>query len=314
MADLNLYSSRNREMPEAFQTEDFPRELRIQISEILFDGFPPMQIPDPNGYSQKEINVQDDLLRKMVKDLRREYGILRLVPRGMIATDVMGEMIDFLLSEARVERILDMIEHSFSMFNILYERCYSYRSSVNVPGLAAELNKRFKQHGIGFQFTGCIVVKMSDPFIHDNMLIPVLRTLSPPKFDGPRQELLEALKNYRNGLLAQSLVECGKALESTMKVICNGRGWEYKKNKATAKALIQVLFEKELLPSQLQNHFSAIRQQLESCIPPLRNQRGVSHGQGDVVVEIPDHIAKYALHMTIVTIQMLIEADEAKAS
>src|SRR5258708_3320924 len=54
-----------------------------------------------------------------------------------------------------------------------------------------------------------------------------------------------------------------------MKAICAKRNWQYDAN-ATAKALLQVLFDNGLIPAFWSQHFSALRATLEAGVPPAR--------------------------------------------
>jgi hypothetical protein len=76
---------------------------------------------------------------------------------------------------------------------------------------------------------------------------------------------------------------------------------------ATAKALLEILFNQELIPAALQSHFTALRTTLEAGLPTVRN-RTSGHGQGTEPVAIPDYLAAYALHLAAANIVMLIQA------
>lgn len=58
-----------------------------------------------------------------------------------------------------------------------------------------------------------------------------------------------------------------------------------------------------------QSHFSALRSTLESGVPTMRSQFG-AHGQGSQIVEAPQHIAGYLLHLTATTILFLVESEK----
>ena len=94
-----------------------------------------------------------------------------------------------------------------------------------------------------------------------------------------------------------------------MKAICSKRGWKHDPN-ATAKALLQVLFDNGLVPSFWNQHFSALRSTLEAGVPTARNKLG-GHGQGSQVVEVPEYIVAYAIHLTASVIVFLSDAEAA---
>ena len=77
-----------------------------------------------------------------------------------------------------------------------------------------------------------------------------------------------------------------------------------------SKQLIEIAFEKELIPKFWTAHFSALRSSLESGVPTGRNKLG-GHGQGPEVVEVPPHIVSYVLHQTASAIVFLVEAEKS---
>ncbi|MGH9343248.1 MAG: DUF7014 domain-containing protein, partial [Terriglobia bacterium] len=77
-----------------------------------------------------------------------------------------------------------------------------------------------------------------------------------------------------------------------------------------AKPLLDLLFEKGLIPTDLQSHFSAFRSALESGLPTISN-RTSRHGQGPELRPLPAHYAAYALHLAAANIVFLVEAHNA---
>ena len=209
------------------------------------------------------------------------------------------ELVGFVCYEEDVERVLDAIELSFR---------YIHNSKTQVADDAiAELNARFREHGVGFQFNGGQIVRVDSEYVHSETITPAIRLLHEKRYAGAQQEFLNAHRHYRKGETKEALNDCLKALESVMKTICDKRRWCYSKN-ATAKALIDVCFDNELIPEFWQSQYAALRTLLESGVPTGRNKLS-GHGQGTAPVEVPGHIAAYMLHMTASTIVFLAEAE-----
>ncbi len=97
-----------------------------------------------------------------------------------------------------------------------------------------------------------------------------------------------------------------KAFESVMKTICKRKGWQVAEN-ATAKPLINTLFQNGLLSVSLQTQCSSLRDTLESGLPTIRNKNS-GHGQGENVINLPPHMVAYALHLAATNILFLIES------
>ncbi len=119
---------------------------------------------------------------------------------------------------------------------------------------------------------------------------------------------MSAHEHYRHGKTKDCLTDCLKAFESTMKIICTKRGWTFKPTD-TAKGLLDVIFQHDLIPSFMQNHFTGVRATLEAGVPTVRNKLG-GHGQGATPVDVPDSLAAYALHLTAANILLLVQAEK----
>jgi hypothetical protein len=257
-------------------------------------------------------NPVDTVYRTLANALRREYGVFRL-PGTRDSQDIhyFAEAANFILQEKDVEKILDAVELSFRLINVT-SREFSYLNrGKNADQIAdkaiEELNARFREHGVGYQFVDGQIVRIDPELIHAEAVKPALALLHGKKFSGAQEEFLKAHEHYRHGNGKEALAECLKAFESVMKVICAKRKWAHAPQ-ATSSALIQVCFDNGLIPSFWQSHFSALRSLLEGGVPTARNRLG-GHGQGAMVVEVPGYIVSYVLHMTAASIVFLVEAD-----
>ena len=90
-----------------------------------------------------------------------------------------------------------------------------------------------------------------------------------------------------------------------MKAICAARNWKHSPI-ATAKQLMDIIFDKGLIPAVLESHFSGLRAAMESGLPTLRNKTS-GHGQRPSPVEWPNHFVACALHLTAANIVFLLE-------
>jgi hypothetical protein len=70
------------------------------------------------------------------------------------------------------------------------------------------------------------------------------------------------------------------------------------------------IFSKRQRPSFWNSHFSALRGTLEAGVPTARNKLG-GHGQGSQVVEVPEYIVAYVIHLTASAIVFLSDAEAA---
>ncbi|SEM93698.1 STM4504/CBY_0614 family protein [Nitrosomonas marina] len=309
MAIINLFSKRQKELrgeiPDVYTYEDLPRGLRVQICHIWEDTL-------GNHSEFRNNNKVRSAYQLIVDSLCREYGLFQLPAANKYADGMyQNELIDSFLQESDIEKQLDIVELSFNVINT-YTRNYEYLYRPNFLEIAnnaiEELNCRFKEHGIGFQFIENEIVRVDSELIHVEAVKPALRLLNDKKYNGPQQEFLSAYEHYRHGRHKEALNDCLKSFESTMRAICDKQNWSYSPN-ATAKDLIQVCFTNNLIPKFWQQQFASLRSTLESGIPTGRNKLS-GHGQGTTPTVVPDYLVAYMLHMTASTLLFLILAEK----
>ena len=297
-------------MPDVFAYDSIPYPLRVQVVHLL-----EKTLGDNEAYHDRYGSPQvATLYSVLVQALRHEYGVFQLpgskpyeIERGGARTELLG----FLLNVEDAERALDVIELCFRAIDRT-TRDSRYLGKDGADGRAtaaiAELNVRFKQHGIGFQFVERELIRVDSQYLHAEAVLPALELLHDAQYAGAEQEFLKAHEHYRHGREKEALSECLKALESTMRTIADKRGWIYPSN-ATSSALIQLCIDNDLIPSFWLAHFTALRSTLESGVPTGRNRLG-GHGQGSTIVEVPPHIVGYVLHLAAAGIVFLVESEK----
>lgn len=306
LAIFDLFSKRARrlrgEAKDVYQYEVLPPEFRAQVVHILTDLF-----GDPNAYNSRT----EDAFKAMHDVLCREYGRFRLSKRFEGPGYWCAAVFDFVMT-APTEEVLDLVEIAIPFVTGLSGDWHfnNYSKPAMTPDAAvAELNARFQERGIGFQYEGGKVVRVDSQVLHAEAVKPALSLLADSDFAGANSEFMKAHEHHRHGRHAECINECLKALESTLKTICHKRKWAHQ-DTDTAKALIDVVFAQGLVPSWLQSEFTALRATLESGVPTGRN-RTSGHGQGVVLRVVPPHLASYVLHLTASAIVFLVESNNA---
>jgi hypothetical protein len=306
MSITDLFSKRQKklrgEVPDVFVYDELPHPFRVQVVQIWNDAIGTGR----DHYSGVDQAAQ--LYLHIHNTLAREYGVFSLAK----GDDGKTRLQTFLLNEPTTEKVLDAIELSFQYIVGVCEDYYKYRNKVEnlsllPPQAVNELNHRFLEHGLGYQFEGNEIIRKDSEIIHSEVVKPVLTLLHDKRFQGAEEEFLKAHEHYRHGDFKECLNECLKAMESTLKSICTIRNWTYQPGD-TAKALLKICFDKELIPSFMQSQFDGLRAVLEGGVPTLRNKMG-GHGQGEVPVPVPAYFASYMLHLTATTILFLVEAN-----
>ena len=307
MQVFDLFSKRQKklrgETPDVYVYDELPEPLRVQIVHIWMDT-----LGDHEQYHyHPHVN---NIYKHIAEVLCREYGFFQL-SKNHGSRNYFNELINFFLQEIDIDKALDAVELSFCLIDGP-TREWQYLNRHDASKIAddaiEELNYRFKEHGIGYQFSNGRIIRMDSELIHTEIVKPALELLNQRNYAGAQQEFLKAHEHYRKGNAKEALNECLKAFESVMKAICDKRGWKNYKN-AAAKDLIEVCFDNGLIPSFWQSHYSSLRNLLESSVPTGRNKLS-GHGQGTTPVSVPNHLVAYMLHMTASAIVFLAEAEE----
>ena len=340
---IDIYSKRQSNLrmgnKKPCKYDSIPDKLRVQISYVLND------ILD-NKTLFEAINLLDDdgkitpnsLCGNFIKILCREYGVeyLAKTPTRPNFNDVsvlnIIQIHNFIETESIVERILDLIELFFrELQNFILSYVIPYiekHSGFNIGTLyitndnkielikklnkildeaIKELNVRFLEHGIGYQYESGKIIRIDSKYTYEEMVKPALGLLHRNGYKGAEAEFLKAHEYFRKGYNASVLNECLKAFESTLKTICDKRSWEY--DKSTSKNLIEICFKNNLIHNFLQDEYNSLINLLKSGVPMLRNKLS-AHGQGsEELPPIPDYYAAYMIHMTASNIIFLIEAE-----
>jgi hypothetical protein len=319
MAIIDIYSKRKKaaersNQAEIYQYTSLPIQFRRQViyiwkdaigtyrsnnvyATIRFKGIPVDPQVDPH------IN---QVWQSIYKSLARELGL----PESSTPNEEC--MTFFLDPNTHTDNLLDVIEITFRHIERSIPRT-GFNISQRPNDAINELNDRFREHGIGYQYIKGQIIRVDSLFIHAEAVMPALTLISSEGFIGAEQEFRSAHEHYRNKEYKAAIFDAAKAFESTMKTICDKLGWAYNHDGDTAAILINTVLRNELIPKYLQSHFSALKRVLESGLPTVRNKEA-GHGQGAEPVDVPQYLAAYALHLAASNIGLLVEAYKAKRS
>ena len=307
MKIYELFSKRQKrlrnEVPDVYQYEDIPQGLRVQVVHIWRDVLGEIE-RGSWGLQGAAYEAYQDIHEALC----REYGVFALGKEE----NLFERVGNFLLKEEDMEKTLDVIGFSFlyidqvvrSQPNIYLHPKISPDEAIN------ELNYRFREHGVGYQYKSGKIIKVDSEFIHSEVVKPAMSFLFDPIYKGANEEFLKAHEHYRKGRYKECLNECLKAFESCLKIICQNRRWNYNE-KDTANRLIEIVFKHNLIDPFMMSHFTALRSTLESGVPTVRNNQA-AHGQGPKEIVVPEYIASYILHLTASNILLLAKANEDK--
>jgi hypothetical protein len=309
-----LWSKRRRrpeENPDVYQYDILPDTFRRQVIHILVDT---LGVYRDGRYSYLSVPSANGRWETLFSRYIREMGIFHL---GNDPDANPYEQCLQYIQVAPTQQNLDFIDCAFQYIDKDLRQDSEY--IVHLPGRGysyqrldpaiEELNQRFEEHHIGYQFQNGQLIKQTDQYLHEEVLLPALTLLEDPQFRGAQDEFLSAHRHYREQRYKEAVADALKAFESAMKSILDEREWQYDKERDTSRTLLQILFDHQLIPTMLQSQFTQLRGLLESGLPTVRN-RTSGHGQGTEPVSLPKYIAEYALHMAAANIVFLVHAYE----
>lgn len=284
MAVFELFSKRlaKSEKSKSYIYDNIPGKLRQQIWSIFQDS---------KAFTEHVIS----------EILCKEYGRPYLLHPSYGS----NSLYTFFIDHADYLQALDIIE--------LIARSINTSRNIDedtIKELIKDLNTRFKENSIGYQYEGGQIVRLDSTYMHSEVVKPTILLLNNEIFKGAFDEYMEAHNYYKDGDNKGCVSECLKAFESTMKIICKEKSWSYDEND-TAKRLINTCFQNGLIPSYMQTQYSSLRALLENGVPIIRNKNS-GHGQGAFIKEVDNSLARYTLNLTGSNIIFLIEQSGLK--
>jgi hypothetical protein len=300
MTILDLFSKRKKrergEYSDVYSYDNIPQTFRVQLVHMIKEAF----AEDGEYWGVNGKNA----LGRINKLLCKEYGVFRLAGEYDGEFESIG---NFILRTQEHEKVLDVIEITFRFIDkYVRKNTYQFNRHLNVDDFISELNHRFKEASLGYQYESGEIVRVDSQYIHSEAVKPTLSILKNRVYKSVNEEFLSAHEHYRHKRYEESTTECLKALESLLKTICSEKKWAYDQ-KDTAKKLISICLQNGLVPTFMQNQLNLLQTLLESGVPTVRNKLS-GHGQGPTPRQMPEYFASYTLHLTASTILLLANA------
>ncbi|WOB06952.1 STM4504/CBY_0614 family protein [Piscinibacter gummiphilus] len=156
MKIFDLFSKRQKrlrgEVPDVYVYDALPNPLRVQIVHIIKDAF---------GVDNYGSNHAEKAYAFVNDALCREYGVFELIKHS---DSPQGSVFNFFLKEESVERAIDVIEVCFKVIDTYIRDEYRYQNNtkreVQPDAAIEELNTRFKEHGVGYQFEANEIIRV----------------------------------------------------------------------------------------------------------------------------------------------------------
>lgn len=310
---FNIYSKRiNENNNDVYEYENIPEKLRMQVYYIIESA-------------TRGLNFWD----KVEYTLLREYG------REYLGEDYFGTAEEnckkFLKMVQSTNEFLDLIEVAFYKIDTEIREIYEdngifcmnlIRDIEQSPDEAIEeLNHRFKENNFGYEFIERQIIRVDSKLIHNQIIKPALNLLFDEEFKSANDEFLTAHKYYKDGCSKENpnedfknaIINCNKAFESTMKIICekNKEIVTTYNIKHAANDLIKDLITANIIPGHLSHSFhglknilKGLKSSLENGLPVIRNK--VGHGKGTEEEWVSEEFVTYAINLAATNIVLLI--------
>ena len=173
--EYEIFSKRQQriqgENPDTYQYETIPDKLRVQIFYIWGKIW---GTPYYNNFEELQVSqLAYDAYKSIESTLREEYGVLSLDGDDDPDEDGYGfyRVVRKLLLETEdTNKVIDIIEVSFRYIDQVI-RDISY-DGIPPDEAIDQLNQRFREHSVGYQYESGQIVKGDSPDIHSEVVKP----------------------------------------------------------------------------------------------------------------------------------------------
>ena len=193
--EYEIFSKRQQrlkgELPDTEQSEIIPRELRVQIFYIWGKMW---ETPYENNFDELQVSqLAYDAYTSIETTLCEEYGVLDLDGGDDPNEDGYGcyrVVRNFLLEVEDTDKVIDVIEVSFRYIDqVIRDKFYvpnddgldeifgTRRRDISPDGISPDeaidqLNRRFSEHSVGYQYESGQIVKVDSPDPHSEVVKP----------------------------------------------------------------------------------------------------------------------------------------------
>ena len=208
-----------------YQYETIPQELRTQVVYIMEDTFQILQfdrtVEEVYGFINKTLCREYGVFALEELTSSNQHEVLDSSNPANLRL-----VINFFLETEEIEKAIDVIELFFQavnqdLSNLLRDTKDRQNTPVDIrlPGLfysnmdkqhadsldieikrrqyeeaIDELNQRFREHGVGYQYESGQMIRVDSQLIHSEAVQPALRMLADPMYEGANAEFLSAHK------------------------------------------------------------------------------------------------------------------------
>lgn len=288
--------------PDVYVYDNMPPQLRHQLAMIFVDGIGRYHV-----YSEFDFNrlAEANSIWVEIDDICRKelYSYMQLARGNNLGV----RFCEYIINSTDIDDLISAIEVGCVALTTLGRTDPAERGGKQLADNALdEINRRFEQHSVGYQFESKMIIRVDSKFVHAEVMKPALKLLSQKIFLKANDEFLGAHKQYREGNYKDCVTGANRAFESSLKAICDVEGWRYAKGDR-ASELVTKVTNSGLFTHEFDNSLNSYVAMLKTGLPNVRNQAG-GHGDGIAAAAVTAEIARFALSLTAANIVFLGES------
>lgn len=292
---------------DVYRYDVAPEQLRHQLCMTFREGIG--YYFQSGAYDFNEPHNANDLWREVDKVCRKELlSYLEHTRERNLST----RFCNFVMHAQDIDDFLSAVEIGCVALSVVKDDYGSmeHRGAEQRGDEAIkEVNYRFEQHAIGFQFENRHIIRVDSTIVHAEVIKPALMILTAPLFAKANEDFMTSHTHYRNGAYKDCVTAANRAFESTLKAICDAELWAYDKGDR-ASELVTKVTTNGLFTHDFDKGFMSYVAMLKTGLPAVRNDAG-GHGEGLSSAAVTPQIARFALNLTATNILFLGELYKA---
>lgn len=289
--------------PDVYIYDIASEQLRHQIRMTLSEGIGNFFVRDTFNRGPTPPN-SNDVWIKLDRICHKEiFNYLNYMDNK----NVSQRFLSFVQTASHMDDFLSGVELGcLSLYDVRTQSKEQRRASLTGDAAIAEINSRFQQHGVGYQFENGQIIRIDSKLVHAEVIKPALSLLMASEFAKANEDFMTAHRHYRTGEFKDCIVAANRAYESMLKAICGLEDWVYVRGDGAAQ-LVTIVKTKGLFTHDFDKSITAYVAMLKAGLPAVRNDAG-GHGDGIAAAAVTAHIAQFALNLTASNVLFLGES------
>ena len=290
--------------PEIYVYIEFSKQFRHQVSMAVEEGIGRYHVY--SGHEWGSISEANDVWNFLHKTCVKEVFSYTEFNKNR---DLRENFRRYMMEIKNTDDLLSVLEVGLKMLGVVSQikggDLQIRGADISGESAIAEINQRFKQHSLGYNFENGIIIREDSKIFHAEVVKPALYLLQNKIYEKPNEEYMVSHRHYREGLFKDCITAANRSFESMLKCICEKENWSYQPSDR-ASDLITVVSKSGLFTHAFDKGLSSYVAMLKTGLPEIRNNAG-AHGDGPKSLAITVHIARYALNLTAANLLFIAE-------